>query len=737
MVKGNRQSGTGSRRGASPLVSLACILLALALVFGYVPLPRGLAAFSDSSAGIAYADEDGESGSGDAGGDGGGAMGGDAGGDTGGNTGGDAGGGAGGNAGGNTGDDTGEGAGGDGGGDAGEGAGGNTGGDGGDDPGDPGGEDPPAPETYYVSTLLLKWDKPDNHGVTHFVGDNSIVEKAYRQIKITEFGETVQLHGWYLSTDETGVAYQTADSSTAIGSFMLSWQSSDEEVATVSPDGLVTPHGKNGTVVITATVEDAQVYEDVAPSATVSISFDGQEGKYVKKVEILDEEGKEIGETWGGVTVYSEENTFHQLQARVTWYNVVDGSEEVELTGTGDSYDASQVGTTVIWSVSTSTAFTINEDTGRLRAGAYSGNAFVTCTVIGGLGGENVTDTANVQLDTGTYEYHPSDSLELKVVWEERPDEVAKEATYTFDELKAKLTSKHVNATVMSDSRFGVISAEGFLFKDVVGLVAVDDGDVLQYRFSTADGYDNPVSYKYLFESGPRYYFPNWDIGSRAEGEIVPPVLAYKSSFEWGKSEANPNVELDEGTRFRLVFGCLASGDANTSFQIYYIRGITIVLKGGPSAGKQDTPTTPSSENSGGSGGNSGGGSGKGGKGKGSSGSGSGSAGTGGANSSGNMAGTNGDGREAAGASQAASTDDTASGEEAAEAEAATTGETAEADADAGKRWRVYQMMNKNNSDVPDWDDENPIAPFAAPLALGTFAIGASATGLGFRRRLR
>lgn len=613
----------------------------------------------------------------------------------------------------------------------------------GDDP--PGGEggDPSEPEepvidTYYVMALLLKWDKPDNQGYTHFVGDSSVVEKAYRTISITEFGETVQLNGYYLSTDGTGNAYQTADSSTSIGSFDLDWRSSDESIATVTPSGLVKPQGKNGAVTITAIVADPMVYQGEPPMATVTIVFDGQDGKYVKNVEILDESGNSIGEAWGGVTVYDEENAFHQLQARVTWYNVADGSETVQVTGAGEDYDARNVDTTIVWNVSSSNAFSINPDTGRLRCGAYSGNAFVTCTAVGGLGGKDVVDTANVQLDTGVYEYNPADSLSLKVVWEERPDVVVKEATYSYSELLGMLGSYHVNATVVSGTRFGVISADGFLFKDVVSLVAVDDADVLQYRFSTADGYDNPVSYQYLFESGNRYYFPNYELGgSRAEGQIVPPILAYQSSFQWNVSEANPNVALDEGTRFRLVFGCLASGDANTSFQIYYINGITVVLKGGPSAGGQGGSGAGNNGETDGQGGTNGDGSGGSGGGKTGS-SNQGGTGTGGGNTKGNLSGANGDGQKAAGAEQAAGT----SGNDVAADEAkeqASNAESAAAGGDVGsaKRWRVYQMMNKTNSDVPDWDDENPISPFALPAVLGTMALGFGSTGIGFRRRLK
>ena len=589
-------------------------------------------------------------------------------------------------------------------------------------------------DTFFVKTLLLKWDKPDESGTKHFVGDYKDVEEAYRQIKITKFGEEVQLNGWYLSTDGTGKTYQASDSNTRIGSFDLEWKSSDEEIATVSPQGLVTPQGKNGSVEIKASVskKDSSVYEGPVPTATVTIVFDGQDDRYVKKVEILDEKGDVIGKDWGGVTLYGKENDFHQLQARVTWYNVKEKTETIEVTGSGDTYDASKVGTTITWNVSASEAFTINVDTGRLKTGKYSGNAYVTCTAVGGLGGEKVTDSANVQLDTGVYAYNPANSLTLRVVWEARPDEVVKEETYSYSDLLGKLSSQHVNATITGNNRFGVISADGFLFKDVVDLVKVDDADVLQYRFGTADGYDNPVSYQYLFNSGNRYYFPNYDIGSKAGGQIVPPILSYRSRLMWSESAADPSWNLDEGTRFRLVFGCLGSGDANTSFQIYYIHTITIVLAGGPSAG-------------GGGGSGAGGESGKGG-GSGGGENGGGGDGGGGAGGGKNGAGENGgsSNRQAgtqnspeAGAEQTAGAGDQLSGGET--DEVANTADSAAAGGNIGsaKRWRVYQMMNKTNSDVPDWDDENPISPFAAPIAIGTFAIGAGATGVGFRRRLK
>jgi hypothetical protein len=58
----------------------------------------------------------------------------------------------------------------------------------------------------------------------------------------------------------------------------------------------------------------------------------------------------------------------------------------------------------------------------------------------------------------------------------------------------------------------------------------------------------------------------------------------------WNESVADPSVPLDDATRFRLVFGPLWSGESNSSYQIYYIKAITIVLTGAPPAENEKPP---------------------------------------------------------------------------------------------------------------------------------------------------
>jgi hypothetical protein len=195
-----------------------------------------------------------------------------------------------------------------------------------------------------------------------------------------------------------------------------------------------------------------------------------------------------------------------------------------------------------------------------------------------------VTDTARVTVVTGEYAYKPAESLTLKVVYRELPDKPAQTHTYALSELAGRLPAVTNSYTVLGGNRYGVIRASGYLFKDVLALEGVAIEDVYQFRFTTADGYDNPITSKMLYGSGSRYYFPNWDIGSRAGATVVPPMLAFKSNMMWGESMADPSLPLDEGARFRLVFGPLWGGEANSSYQIYYIQAITVVLNGAPPA---------------------------------------------------------------------------------------------------------------------------------------------------------
>ncbi len=586
-------------------------------------------------------------------------------------------------------------------------------------------------EKYLVSKLMLQYDVPDAAGVYHYL-DETYEPAEYRPLTITEKGKTVQLNTYYQDYTESGREIEAADTTSQLGEVDIKWEIIDpatgepvsdakakDMVATVSLDGLVTPL-KNGTVQVRATCSNTKQYDasKEAPSKTVSIVFDGQEGEYVGSVSILDEDGKAIGSSWGGITVLTEENHLYQFYVEVTW---VDGSGNVTRTQSTKNGDV--IDSTVKWSVggNTESFDKINEDTGRLHTTKYGGNGYIACSVVGGLGGATITDTANLQLDTGQYHYNPANSLTLQVTYEQDTSQIVSDVTLSYDELMERLPrasmygSDLISSTMANGKQVGTITARGWFFKDVVSLAGVDTGDIARFSFVTADGYDNPFSYDYLFSEN-RYFFPNLDIGSKAESKVVAPILAYESAQEWGTSQPIDETKLDSGNRFRLVFGCLwDTSIGNSSYQIYYINTIRIILKGSPPA--PDPTPTPTPSDSGqnatvtpGKDGGTGG-----------SGTGGGTGGNGGAG------GNNGARGSVAGGGVG-------------QGDVGGTGGTMASDlanpSDAGKAWRIYQMMSNSNSNVDDWDFDNPLSPFAAPGAIAAVCAGAVSTYIGYRRRL-
>jgi hypothetical protein len=601
-----------------------------------------------------------------------------------------------------------------------------------------------------VNALYLKNDEPGKDGKKHFVGED--YDLKYKDLSVTTKGKTIQLNGYFTTNRSDGAMYETADQNSPVGEVLLKWESSDDAIATVSPNGLITAIS-DGEATIRATITEENKYEGTAPSKSVLVRISGQTAEYVKNVTIIDENGASLSSRGDATTVIEGKNKFFSFYALITWHDPATGDERTEDTRTDT------VTSTIKWSVGGSSVIaTINEDTGRLKTTEYSGNCFVQCSVTGGVSGQTVKDTARVMVDTGEYAYQPANSLTLKVVYQEFPDKVAQTHTYSLSELSGRLSSVTNSYTVLGGNRYGVIRASGYLFKDVLALEGVKIEDVHQFRFSTADGYDNPITSQFLYGSGSRYYFPNWDIGSRAGAKVVPPILAYESNMMWGESMADPSVPLDEGTRFRLVFGPLWGGESNSSYQIYYIQGITIVLKGAPPAEnekpkdedkkedpkkeddkKKDEDKTIGPGDKGESGGN-------GGDGKNPAGTpGSGGQNAGGSNVSGGPN-SGGDGSEGGGESAASG--------ESARADAGRPGsdpgpdKSAEAGTGAktaGKgvipfssngKFKVYEMISNTGTNVAPIDMDLPYLGAAGPLAGGCVAAGGLSFFIGFKRRL-
>jgi hypothetical protein len=575
-------------------------------------------------------------------------------------------------------------------------------------------EPPDSPEL--VNKIYLKSDELGSDGKYHFVGEDS--EKKYKVPEIEEKGKTLQLNGYYTTNKSDGLVYETSNASSPLGPVDVHWSSSNNDVATVSPLGLVTPKS-DGTVTVTAKVSDESKYTGAAPAKSVEFHISGQTGEYVKSVKIIGEDGKSLSNNDDIDTIIKTKNTFFQFRALIEWHDPNTGIDRIEDTR------KDKITSTITWSVGGSEAIgTINADTGRFKTSEYSGNCFVQCAVTGGKGGKTVKDIARVQVDTGEYAYNPASSLKIKVIYEKFPDKVAQEHNYSLAQLSAKLPSYTNSYTVLGGARYGTIRARGYLFKDVVALEKIDMKDVYQYRFTTSDGYDNPITQKRLFGSGSRYYFPNWDIGSRAGAMPVPPMLALESNMMWGESEIPYNAPLTEGNRFRLVYGPLWSGETNSSFQIYYIKGITIVMRGAPPAdnGKGKGSNSGDGNDTGkdvgvGSGtGDKGAGNGGGGIGNGTGDAGAGGSGTGGA--SGNSASNNTKGGKPGGAGGA---------------KASNIG----AKLSPGGDWKLYEMISNSASAVNSLDMDIPYLPAAIPIAVGGFALGGLTFFIGYRRRLR
>ena len=544
--------------------------------------------------------------------------------------------------------------------------------------GSDGGKDDGAadPGKNYVKELFLKWSS-DYNGENEFVGKGQPIKK----VAIEDKGQLVQLNAYYLDNSGSGVMEEAASSGTDLGAIDLLWKSSNAKVAKVSPSGLVTPV-KNGSCKITCSVKNPDKYG--AASVSVDVVVSGQNGSYVSDVEITDKKGKEITET---VVLAGDgaKPVYYQLYAKITWKGA-DG--RVIKTETTKSKKCSA---TYTWATAGNTDIVaVNKATGRM-ASQQSGVGQVMVTVAGGKAGKTVSDTIYVRVDTGQYDYNPAKSLTLKVSYEKYPDKYVETKKYSAKELEKLLGSKKLtnNYTVIGNDDYATIRATGYQFIDVLKLLNCKMDDIKQFRFGTQDSYDSPVSYDYLF-GHDRYWFPNYDVGSTAEGQIVPPLIATANSMHWDESFVSPDEKLDASARYRLVFGVSGKGDSNTSKQIYYINTINVVLKGAP----------PSSDGDGKSSGD------------------------------GNGDGNGGSGKSTAGGGT------TGGGDNASSSASSAGGEKGSGDdAEAGAKWRVYQIMSDSQSTPGELDLENPLAPFAAPAAAMAFVLGGLYFFLDFRRR--
>lgn len=541
----------------------------------------------------------------------------------------------------------------------------------------------PQPPTQSVEGISLFYETP-YVGSGWKVASNSWENTPETHGQLTKKGESLQFKVQLVWND--GSTSWAGDTGHA-----TNWSVSDTSVAHVSTSGQVTALA-NGTVTLTATCDGL--------STSYIIDVSGQNNElYVENIVICNENGEPYTEA--GARLYNTNQTL-QLVARATVANPADGTTTDYLTSNGLlSQQTNGAIADLSWSVDDSTFGYVEPTTGLYRP-AEEANVWVSASSTAGIGGATVT--GKVCVSTAAEEKpdpvaRPQDSLTVKVTWEEAPDKVVSEKTFSRAEVEAMGMVEQTYTVIGSANRFATVSGRGVLLSTVLEAAGANLDGIKEFRFVTADtpvgssDFGTAVSYNMLFGS-IRYYFPQYDAGGNVqEGIPVSPMLAVQSNFRWYKygDSIDPDYsDMNDNACFRLLFGATGSGQVTSNAQVYWINTIKVVLAGAPPVQPEIGANTGDGTGQGGSGGGEGGGDG-------------GSTGT-----------DVGDATGLGGGSAAIS-----------DGGGGTTGGS----------WQVYQVMNPNPSDVDTIDFENPFAPFVIPFAVGTAAAGGVQMGVRYRRQ--
>lgn len=516
----------------------------------------------------------------------------------------------------------------------------------------------------------------------------------------------------------------------------VSWSVSDPSIATISPGGILTAVG-DGIVAVTATAT-ANTQGGAPLACTIYIEVTGQtDARYVSGIRIAGPDGEALSGPY--VLEQDLSTATAQFYALVDVVDPATGATQTYSTKNGSI--ASQTGdiADVTWYAGDTIA-AIDQTTGLFRPSRY-GIASIYCASAAGHGGATVTGgaTVNTKDPTGGEvrdDYHPQSSIKVKAYYEEDPpadlhDDSDKHFVinkeYSLEQLESMGTVT-ATYTALSDSAYYTMTGRGVALSTLLEDAGVNIAGMSQLNFGTADNIDRPVSSAFIFDTN-RYYFPNIDIGSYAGAVQVYPIIAFESN-EIKNAGTDPNFDMTEATRFRLLFGSTPDG-GTSQFQIKWINTLCVVLAGGP-------PVQPGNgENPGGSN-NEGDQPGGGGISNGTTtGDGSGSGDEGNGTGSGMAKGDQG-GSDVQGSSDAA--DNAAEGAQSGSAGQSDTGAQASADdSESGApAFSVYQIPNPNASEVEHTvEHDNPFKKYAGPLGAAAVVAGAGQTALWYRRQAR
>lgn len=516
----------------------------------------------------------------------------------------------------------------------------------------------------------------------------------------------------------------------------VSWSVSDPSIATISPGGILTAVG-DGIVAVTATAT-ANTQGGAPLACTIYIEVTGQtDARYVSGIRIAGPDGEALSGPY--VLEQDLSTATAQFYALVDVVDPATGATQTYSTKNGSI--ASQTGdiADVTWYAGDTIA-AIDQTTGLFRPSRY-GIASIYCASAAGHGGATVTGgaTVNTKDPTGGEvrdDYHPQSSIKVKAYYEEDPpadlhDDSDKHFVinkeYSLEQLESMGTVT-ATYTALSDSAYYTMTGRGVALSTLLEDAGVNIAGMSQLNFGTADNIDRPVSSAFIFDTN-RYYFPNIDIGSYAGAVQVYPIIAFENN-EIKNAGTDPNFDMTEATRFRLLFGSTPDG-GTSQFQIKWINTLYVVLAGGP-------PVQPGNgENPGGSN-NEGDQPGGGGISNGTTtGDGSGSGDEGNGTGSGMAKGDQG-GSDVQGSSDAA--DNAAEGAQSGSAGQSDTGAQASADdSESGApAFSVYQIPNPNASEVEHTvEHDNPFKKYAGPLGAAAVVAGAGQTALWYRRQAR
>lgn len=516
----------------------------------------------------------------------------------------------------------------------------------------------------------------------------------------------------------------------------VSWSVSDPSIATISPGGILTAVG-DGIVAVTATAT-ANTQGGAPLACTIYIEVTGQtDARYVSGIRIAGPDGEALSGPY--VLEQDLSTATAQFYALVDVVDPATGATKTYSTQNGSI--AAQTGdiADVTWYVGDTIA-AIDQTTGLFRPSRY-GIASIYCASAAGQGGATVTGSATVNTKDPTGgevrdDYHPQSSIKVKAYYEEDPpadlhddsDEhfvINKE--YSIEQLEGMGTVT-ATYTALSDSAYYTMTGRGVALSTLLEDAGVNIAGMSQLNFGTADNIDRPVSSAFIFDTN-RYYFPNIDIGSYAGAVQVYPIIAFESN-EIKNAGTDPNLDMTEATRFRLLFGSTPDG-GTSQYQIKWINTLYVVLAGGPPVqpGNGESPGGSNSEGDqpGGGGISNGATTGDG------TGSGDEGNGTGSGMAKGDQGGSN-----VQGSSDAA--DNAAEGAQSGSAGQSDTGAQASADdSESGApAFSVYQIPNPNASEVEHTvEHDNPFKKYAGPLGAAAVVAGAGQTALWYRRQAR